>query len=93
MQLGSFDELVTSTVGRHQRLRVSFRTPAAEVAAPLALDGSGKMGSCLMSDTAAELPGLMQALQAGDTPIDNVVLQGPTLQDVFLHLTGKELRE
>ncbi len=46
-----------------------------------------------MSDVGRELPRVMQKLEASRTPIDHVVLQGPTLQDVFLHLTGKELRE
>ncbi len=57
------------------------------------MDASGTTGSCFVADVTAELPQLMERLRAADYPIDHVVLQSPTLQDVFLHLTGKELRE
>ena len=93
VQVGTFDELVTGTVGQNQRLQVRFRNaPSAQSAG--ANDGRcGRTGSCLMSDVAVELPRVLNRLQAVGQPIDHVVLQQPTLQDVFLHLTGKELRE
>ncbi len=93
VEVGTFDELVTRTVGRHQRLKVRFRSAPTVVIAPLSLDAAGTTGSCVMSDVATELPRVMETLQAASQRIDHVVLQGPTLQEVFLHLTGKELRE
>lgn len=93
VRVGTFDELVTGTVGRDQRLRVRFREVPASVPAPLKMDAASATGSCLLSNVATELPRVLQRLQAGDQPIQHVVLQQPTLQDVFLHLTGKELRE
>jgi ABC-2 type transport system ATP-binding protein len=93
VRIGTFDELVNLTVGRHQRLRVRFVEAPLSVPSPLTMDPVGTTGSCEMSDVATELPRIMAGLQACGQPIDHVVLQRPTLQDVFLHLTGKELRE
>ena len=93
VQVGTFAELVAATVGRHQRLQVRFRSAPAGVMDSLTLDATGKLGSCVISDVAAELPRVIESLQGSSEPIDHVLLQGPTLQDVFLHLTGKELRE
>jgi ABC-2 type transport system ATP-binding protein len=93
IQVGTFAELVTSTVGRHQQLRVTFGSPPEASVAPLSLDGAGTTGTCVLKDVGQELPRIMQTLQACDRSIDHVVLQGPTLQDVFLSLTGRDLRE
>ena len=92
-QVGTFDELIANTVGAHQRLRVRFRHRPVAVPAGVALDHDGRYGWCTMKDAVAELPAVLQRLRRADQPIDHVMLQQPTLQDVFLHLTGKELRE
>jgi ABC-2 type transport system ATP-binding protein len=93
VRVGTFDDLVAETVGRHQRLTVHF-SRTTEVASPrLSMDASGTVGSCLISDVASELPQVMQAVQASGAPVEHIVLQRPTLQHVFLYLTGKELRE
>ena len=93
VQVGTFDELVTGSVGQGQRLRLRFRHPPDSIPPSLTMDSTGCMGTCLIADVAAELPSVIQRAQAAGQPIDHVVLQQPTLQDVFLHLTGKELRE
>ncbi len=93
VKVGSFDELVTDTVGRQQRLRVRFMEPPLVDVSPLTLDTAGTTGSCVVSDVTADLPAVMERLRLAEQSIEHVVLQSPTLQDVFLHLTGKELRE
>ncbi len=93
VRVGTFDDLLTDTVGRDQRLRIKFRNTPASIPAPLSADGTGTTASCVMTDVARELPRVMAGVQALCEPIDHVVLQRPTLQDVFLHLTGTELRE
>jgi hypothetical protein len=57
------------------------------------MDAAGITGSCLIPDVARQLPNVMAALLASHEQIEHVLLQAPSLQDVFLHLTGKELRE
>ena len=70
-----------------------FHEAPSSLPAPLTVDSTGTTGSCLLSDVARELPLVMQQIEACGQPIAHVVLQQPTLQDVFLHLTGRELRE
>ncbi len=93
VQTGTFDQLVTQTVGHDQRLRVQFVDPPSSVPAPLLMDAAGRTGTCILSNVATDLSSVMQQLQHHSPRIQHVVLQQPTLQDVFLHLTGKELRE
>jgi len=93
IRVGTFEKLVDGTVGRRQRLRVRFRSAPSESPPYLKMDASGRTGSCVLSDVTLELPRLMQALHAANVAVDHVALQRPTLQHVFLHLTGKELRE
>ena len=90
---GTLDELVAATVGAGQRLRVRFHSAPQQVPPPLVLAHEGTVGSCVISHVASQLPRILADLQATGQPFDHVVLQPPTLQDVFLHLTGKELRE
>ena len=93
VSVGTFDELVRMTVGSDQWLRVHFRHRPQSVPVKLHLDEQGKIGTCQLENVATELPQVMQGLQYDTESVDHVVLQRPTLQDVFLHLTGKELRE
>ena len=40
-----------------------------------------------------ELPALLSAIAAQGREIEDVEVRGPSLQSVFIHLTGRELRE
>ena len=46
-----------------------------------------------MPDVASELPPLLRASGAPGGAVDDVEVRGPSLQSVFIHLTGRELRE
>jgi ABC-2 type transport system ATP-binding protein len=93
VEVGSFDDLVAVTVGPNQRLKVRFHAPLPRLSIPLTMDATRTSGSCELADVTAELPRMLASLHAARAPTHTIVLQGPTLQDVFLHLTGKELRE
>ena len=55
------------------------------------LDGSALRGA--VEDVADELPPLLQRVAASGGRILDVEIDGPSLQAVFIHLTGRELRE
>lgn len=93
VRVGTFGELVEQTVGSRQRLQVRFVSALAQPPAGLAMDASGRTGSCVVTDAVAELPYMMSRLQGAGQQVEQLVMQQSTLQDVFLHLTGKELRE
>jgi len=46
-----------------------------------------------VSNVAQELPALLSAVGASGAEIEDVEVRGPSLQSVFIHLTGRELRE
>jgi len=76
---GTLPELVDRTVGKDRVVT-------------LRLTNGGDINE-RMSDVAAELPPMLARVRdAGDT-VDDVAVRGPSLQAVFIHLTGRELRE
>lgn len=76
---GTLPELVDRTVGKGRTVTLRL--------------GSGKVLTERMHDVAAELPQtLAKVRQSGDV-VDDVEVRGPSLQAVFIHLTGRELRE
>jgi len=73
----------------------------ADAALPVlaALDGavqatvSGERGTVLVPHGGAALPGLLRELDARDIALESVEVHRPTLDDVFLSLTGRSLRD
>ena len=46
-----------------------------------------------MTNVASDLPPLLERIRAAGATVDDVDVRGPSLQAVFIHLTGRELRE
>jgi linearmycin/streptolysin S transport system ATP-binding protein len=46
-----------------------------------------------MDDVAAELPLLLETVRRAGRSVEDVDVRSPSLQAVFIHLTGRELRE
>ena len=46
-----------------------------------------------MHDVASELPPLLERIRNSGRAVEDVEVKGPSLQSVFIHLTGRELRE
>src|SRR4051812_11567088 len=97
IESGTLPELVDRTVGRHRlvTLRLSDPMPSlAGLAAAVEVDGDDpRLVRTRMRDVASELPPLLQTIRAGGGVVDDVDVRGPSLQAVFIHLTGRELRE
>jgi ABC-2 type transport system ATP-binding protein len=91
---GTLPELVDRTVGRHRV--VTIRLSAALSPVPTGLEMTADDPRVLrarVSDVARELPSLLTLVGAAGGEIDDVEVRGPSLQSVFIHLTGRELRE
>ncbi len=98
---GTFRELVAKTIGSTRQMIVEVeRSPESpkspNTLAPLEACGWSVKGCTLehdLDEVAEELPGLLgEVKEAGGTIVD-IHLKAPTLQSVFIHLTGEELRE
>ena len=98
---GTTPELVDRTVGRSRLVSLRLDTPLGiSDAARLTYEGrveidaaDGKVVKARMRDVARELPPLLDTIRAAGRTIEDVDVRGPSLQAVFIHLTGKDLRE
>ena len=66
---------------------------AKPVAPPAGFDLVGTVLHGAVEEIAEELPRLLRRVAASGGQVLDVEVQAPTLQAVFLHLTGRELRE
>jgi ABC-2 type transport system ATP-binding protein len=90
---GSVPELVARTVGDGRRVTLSVdRAPQPPLPA-FEADAAGTTLHADVRDVAAELPGLLQQAAAAGVLVKDVAVKSPSLHAVFLHLTGRELRE
>ena len=91
---GTLPELVDQTVGRHRIVTLRVDAPIASL--PTGVDVSAEDSRVLrarVSNVARELPALLTAINGQGREVDDVEVRGPSLQSVFIHLTGRELRE
>jgi len=96
---GTLAELVDRTVGRHRMVTLRLDAPLAGGAALLrepdtVLDATdGTRLRTRLTDVAGELPLLLERVRQAGRAVEDVDVRGPSLQSVFIHLTGRELRE
>ena len=98
---GTTSELVDQTVGRFRTVSLRLNAPLADAdAARLLAAGAVEIDAVdrrlvrsRMRDVAAELPPLLEGIRGAGRAVDDVDVRAPSLQAVFIHLTGKELRE
>jgi ABC-2 type transport system ATP-binding protein len=76
---GTVAQLVDRTVGKGRLVT-------------LRLEG-GRVETATLQDVALELPQLLAAVRASGAVVDDIDVRGPSLQSVFIHLTGREIRE
>ncbi|HEY2432410.1 MAG TPA: ABC transporter ATP-binding protein [Vicinamibacterales bacterium] len=91
---GTLSELVAQTVGGHRL--VTLRLDAAPRTMPAGAEADTQDPRLLrarVDDVARDLPALLAAASASGAAILDVDVRGPSLQAVFIHLTGRELRE
>ena len=83
---GTLNSLIEDTVGHSRRLTLWMRA---------AKHGHVVQGthSVEINDIVSEVPLVLQKAESKGVKIERLSMNAPTLQDVFLHLTGKELRE
>ena len=99
---GTLSELVDQTVGRYRLVTLRLDAPLAAGAAGDLSAGAadvtadatdGRVVKARMRDVALELPPLLDRIHRAGRSVDDVEVRGPSLQSVFIHLTGRELRE
>jgi len=91
---GTLAELIDQTIGRERRLGIQLdRAVPWSQDADIEFDPETNALSTRTSKTAETLAALAKRLEGSEAEILDVEIEAPTLQSVFLHLTGRELRE
>jgi ABC-2 type transport system ATP-binding protein len=90
---GSLAQLVAGTVGEGRRVTLTVDRAPTRPLATLAADAAGTTLSADVRDVAGELPALLQQAAAAGVVVKDVAVKSPSLHTVFIHLTGRELRE
>ena len=94
---GTLPELVDQTVGRHRLVTLRLNAPlATEQISRLRVEidpADARQVRARMTDVATDLPHLLDGIRAAGGAVDDIEVRGPSLQAVFIHLTGRELRE
>jgi ABC-2 type transport system ATP-binding protein len=86
-------DLVTLGFAQTAHAALAAERATARVDAGAVVDRSGATVSIRAARGAEIAPGMVQDLAELGTPVQRIEVAGPTLDDVFLDLTGRSLRE
>ena len=91
---GTFDDLIAQTIGSDRVIVIECPLhDDVSQAIPEHWSYDGTVIRIKVKDVWTELPSVISDLQQLHTSIGNIHIKVPSLHDVFLHLTGRELRE
>jgi ABC-2 type transport system ATP-binding protein len=90
---GTLGELVRDTIGEQRVATVRLDRAPATPLEGLTPDDDGTIWRGPMRDVDADLAALLRHVAAAGCSVVDLELRRPSLQSVFLHLTGRELRE
>lgn len=89
---GTLNELVSRTVGQPHRVILKFDRPCSKPLASFAFDEPRTTATCSLASM-RELPQVLSVLKQLDQEPSRIDVRSYGLQDVFLELTGRSLRE
>jgi ABC-2 type transport system ATP-binding protein len=89
---GTLAELIASTVGVNRRVRIELAEAGSNIDGMLVSDDGLEL-IAEVEDIAIELPQQLARIRAAGLRVTHVEVHSPSLHSVFIHLTGRELRE
>jgi ABC-2 type transport system ATP-binding protein len=89
---GTLAELIAETIGTARRVVFTLAEAGLELAG-FAHGGDPRHLVAEVDDVALELPDLLNRIRSGGGQVCDLDVHPPSLHSVFLHLTGRELRE
>jgi ABC-2 type transport system ATP-binding protein len=91
---GTLEELVRETIGARRSVSLTLdRAPRAPIEGLVPIGDGDTRFSAHVDDVHAALGSLLGRIVAAGHAVEDLELRRPSLQAVFLHLTGRELRE
>jgi ABC-2 type transport system ATP-binding protein len=93
IESGTLAELVGRTVGARRQVALTLdRAPAAPIPG-FNGQSEGAVLRAQVGDIATELPALIGRVAASGAHVQDIEVRAPSLQSVFIYLTGRDLRE
>jgi len=89
---GTLSELIEATVGPKRRVTLRLAAPGPSPEGFRAGAGPRELVA-EVGDVALELPALLERVREAGGEVSDVEVRAPSLHAVFIHLTGRELRE
>lgn len=89
---GTFEELLAASIGNQRQVVLTIGNSGVSVPAGFEDLGNGTIG-LKINDIAIELAAALSTAASCGLQVTDVSIQSPNLQAVFLHFTGRELRE
>ena len=89
---GTLAELIVSTVGVNRRVTFKLAGPGPALQGLEVNDNRHELVA-EVSDVALELPELLSRIHEAGGQVRDLEVHSPSLHSVFIHLTGRELRE
>jgi len=89
---GTLNELISNTVGTNRRVIFELAEVCPKLDGMTTDDDPRKLVA-EVEDVALELPGLLTRIRESGGQICDLDVHPPSLHSVFIHLTGRELRE
>jgi ABC-2 type transport system ATP-binding protein len=90
---GTLNELVERTVGAGRRVTLTLDRPPGRALAGFEAEANGTGLIAQVRDVAADLPALLGEVRQAGCRVLDVEVRSPSLHSVFIHLTGRDLRE
>ena len=90
---GTLDELIERTIGAGRQITLTLTAPLPAGSLGEEVVQEGAALRCQVRDVAGELPALLSRVHQAGGVVTDVHIQPPSLHAVFIHLTGRELRE
>lgn len=90
---GRLEDLAHSALGYAKRVELRVSGEVTTVPERLVWDSQNRCWVGAIQDVSLDLPSLMRQFESAGVSIIDVQVRTPNLQDVFLQLTGSELRE
>jgi ABC-2 type transport system ATP-binding protein len=91
--VGTLGELVEQTVGARRRVTLTLDRAPTETLPGFEIGASSTILGAQVRDVAGELPSLLGVVRDTGCKVLDVEVRSPSLHAVFIHLTGRELRE
>ena len=90
---GTFQELLTQTIGTNRRVTLVLESDVPDSLHAMGFEVEGGTLHHSVNNVAVELPALLTEIERAGGSVEDLRIEAPSLQAVFIHLTGRELRE